>query len=125
VQRGLLLIPAASIRPAVLGGALRVRRRPVLAAAIGLTVLGAALWVLVGLEVWEITDMVAPQHEVCLAVAAGTAAALAGICWSTWARKRAERERDQVLLKTLSAVVRPHRDTGPQTPPPLRAVSSR
>jgi hypothetical protein len=99
--------------------------RPVLAASIGLTVLGVTLWVLVGVEIWADTDLVPPQHETSLAVAAGTAAALAGICWSTWARKRAERERDQVLLKTLAVVVPRQRETGPQTRPPLRAVPPR
>jgi len=101
------------------------RCRPVFVASIGMTVLGGALWALVGVEIWADADLVPPQHETCLAVAAGTAAIIAAICWSTWARSRAEYERNQVLLKTLSVAVRPRRNTGPQTPPPLRAVSSR
>jgi hypothetical protein len=101
------------------------RCRPVLAASVGMTVIGVALWVLVGMEVGG-ADIVAPRHEVCLAVAAGTVAVIAAICWSTWARNRAERERDQVLLKTLAVVAPGQRGTaGPQTPPPLRAVSPR
>jgi hypothetical protein len=101
------------------------RCRPVLAASVGMTVIGAALWVLVGVEIWADTDMLPPQHETSLAVAAGTAAVIAAVCWSTWARKRAERERDQVLLRTLAVVAPRQRKTGPQTPPPLRAVSPR
>jgi protein-S-isoprenylcysteine O-methyltransferase Ste14 len=77
--------------------------RPVLAASIGLTALGAALWVLVAVEIWVDTDMVAPRHEGCLTITAATVAIIAAICWSTWARRRAEHQRDQVLIKTLAA----------------------
>jgi hypothetical protein len=125
VQRGLLLIPATSIRPAVLGGVLRVRRwRPVLAASIGLTVLGGALWVLVSLEIWVDTDMVTPRHEVSLVVAAGTSAVIAAICWAVESRQRADRERNLILLKTLAAAASPQIPVQGQ-PAALRAVPPR
>ena len=98
--------------------------RPLLAASAGLTVLGVALWVLVAVEVFADTDLVAPRHECCLTITAATVIVVAAIGWSTLARMRAECERT-VLIKTLADAVRPRRETGPQTRPPLRSVRPR
>lgn len=102
---------------------------------VSLVMVAGTVWTVVSLVLWGCTaaDVMSPgpgtADEAVLAVAAGTAAVIAAICWSNWSRKRADCQKNMPLIRTLIAVQRPapgeEPGQGAGHPPALRVVRRR